>query len=251
MNPPTILCYHAMSATWQASVSVPPSALERHAATLRKRRFTGLTLTESERLRSSGRLPERTVVFTFDDAYSSTLLALPILSAYGFPATVFVPTGFVDSAEPLRWNGMAHWEGTPFERELAPVTWTTLRTLVAAGWEAGSHTVSHSLLTELDDLALRRELEESRATLEREFGACTSIAYPYGQADERVIEAAATAGYEAGVVLSGNRLPDGPLSRQRIGMYRKDRGWRERAKLSLAAGRLHRMAASVGALPGR
>jgi peptidoglycan/xylan/chitin deacetylase (PgdA/CDA1 family) len=248
MTAPAILCYHAVSATWQASVSVAPTAIERHAATLRKRGFSGLTLGEAERLRSAGRLPERAVVFTFDDAYSSTALALPILSAYGFPATVFVPTGFVDAAELLGWDGLAHWGGTRFERELAPATWDTLRTLQGAGWEAGSHSVTHNPLTELDDPALRWELEASRATIERELGTCTSIAYPYGHADERVVAAAAAAGYRAGVVLTGSRLPDAPLSRHRIGMYRKDRGWRARAKLSIASGRLQRVVASGGGL---
>jgi peptidoglycan/xylan/chitin deacetylase (PgdA/CDA1 family) len=246
MTGPAILCYHAVSASWQASVSVAPSALERHAATLHKRGFVGLTLRESERLRAAGRLPTRTVVFTFDDAYASTLLALPILAAHDFPATVFVPTGFVDPAEPLGWDGMAHWVGTEFERELAPASWDVLRRLVQAGWEAGSHTVTHARLMDLDDAALRRELEDSRATVERELGACTSIAYPYGRADERVVAAAAAAGYTAGVVLTGSRLPDAPLSRRRIGIYYKDRGWRERTKLFVAAGGLRRVATSAG-----
>jgi peptidoglycan/xylan/chitin deacetylase (PgdA/CDA1 family) len=245
---PAILCYHAVSATWQASVSVEPSALERHAATLRKRRFTGLTLSESERLRAAGRLPSRAVVFTFDDAYASTLLALPILSSYGFPGTVFVPTGFVDAAEPLGWDGMAQWVDGPFNHELAPATWDALRQLVQAGWEAGSHTVTHSRLPDLEDAALQYELEESRATVERHLGSCTSVAYPYGRADDRVVAAAAAAGYTAGVVLTGSRLPDRPLSRRRIGIYYKDRGWRERTKLSVAGSRLRWMATSGGAL---
>jgi hypothetical protein len=33
------------------------------------------------------------------------------------------------------------------------------------------------------------------------------------------------------------RLPDAPLSRPRVGIYRKDQGWRERLKLSPAFGR--------------
>jgi peptidoglycan/xylan/chitin deacetylase (PgdA/CDA1 family) len=249
MTAPRILCYHAVSSTWHASLSVLPSALERQAAALRRRGFVGLTVTESERLRAEGRLPERTVVFTFDDAYSSTLLALPILETYGFPATVFVPTGFVDAAEPLEWAGTRRWAGTTFEGELAPATWDMLRMFVHAGWEAGSHSVTHPLLTGLDDGALAFELEASRDTLIRELGSCTSIAYPYGGADERVAAAAATAGYTAGVVLARSRLPDRPLTRHRMGIYHKDTGWRARAKLSATLNQLHRMAAASGALP--
>lgn len=52
---------------------------------------------------ASGRMPPRAVCITFDDGYRSTHdLALPVLREFGFPATVFVTTGFVDSGS--MWN---------------------------------------------------------------------------------------------------------------------------------------------------
>jgi peptidoglycan/xylan/chitin deacetylase (PgdA/CDA1 family) len=233
----SILCYHAVSETWGASLTVTPGALERQADALRRRGYVGLTATEAERRRQAGTLPRRSVVFTFDDAFASMLTALPILRTAGFPATVFVPTGFVDAGSPLEWPGTGQWLTTPFAHELEPATWDDLRRLAEAGWEIGSHTVSHPRLPSLDDAGLENELNISKATVTREIGSCTSIAYPYGDADERVATATKAAGYEAAVVLPPMRLPDAPLSRPRVGIYRKDQGWRERLKLSPAFGR--------------
>lgn len=51
----------------------------------------------------AGRLPPRAVCITFDDGYRSTHdVALPILRDFGFPATVFVTTGFIDTGS--MWN---------------------------------------------------------------------------------------------------------------------------------------------------
>jgi peptidoglycan/xylan/chitin deacetylase (PgdA/CDA1 family) len=52
---------------------------------------------------ASDRMPPRAVCITFDDGYRSIHdLALPVLREFGFPATVFVTTGFVDSGS--MWN---------------------------------------------------------------------------------------------------------------------------------------------------
>lgn len=82
------------------------------------------------------------------------------------------------------------------------VTWDEARALAAAGVELGSHTVSHPILTQVDDAALERELVDSRGAIERETAQpVTAIAYPVGgeQAfDGRVAAAAARAGYRFG-----------------------------------------------------
>jgi peptidoglycan/xylan/chitin deacetylase (PgdA/CDA1 family) len=66
-------------------------------------RFEVLPLDEAAEA-LAGRRPLRrdAVCITFDDAYRDVFLrALPILRALRLPATVFVPTGFVDSSRPL------------------------------------------------------------------------------------------------------------------------------------------------------
>ncbi len=63
--------------------------------------------------------------------------------------------------------------------------WEDLRQLTDVGWEIGSHTCTHPRLTRLDDAALCIELEGSRNDCLENIGRCDSLAYPYGDVDER------------------------------------------------------------------
>lgn len=224
------LCYHAVSPSWPAALSVTPDALERQLAALVRRGYRGARFTDA----LSGKVEGRVVVITFDDNYRSVLeLAKPLLDAHGYPGTLFVPTDWPDAAGPMRWQGVDEWLGTPHEHELSPLTWPELRELADAGWEIGSHTCSHPHLPELDDAALAHELGASRARIEAELGRrCASLAYPYGSADDRVVDATREAGYlVAGTiprVLSSPR----PLVWPRAPIYHGDDMRRFRAKAS-------------------
>ena len=77
------------------------------------------------------------------------------------------------------------------------MTWDDARALRDAGVELGGHTVHHEILSRLDPLDARREVEEGRSALRRELGIeSESFAYPFGRkwdfADEtRALVAAA------------------------------------------------------------
>jgi peptidoglycan/xylan/chitin deacetylase (PgdA/CDA1 family) len=239
-----VLCYHAVSPTWDAELSVTPEALERQIAFFTRRGWHATTFT-------AGVLnpdPGRTLAITFDDAFASVKhYALPILSELGVPATVFAPTAFLDGEPELRWAGVDHWGSSPHAAELAPMRWADLRELAEAGWEIGSHTRTHPHLTLLDDESLERELSESRDQCARRLGrACDSIAYPYGDVDDRVAAASRRAGYRAGAALSSSLERLGPLRHPRVGIYRADDWRRFRLKASrpmrgLRASRLWRL----------
>lgn len=223
-----MLCYHAVSPTWDAPLSVTPERFEQQLRSFVRRGYRGATFSEA-----LARPPAaRTLVVTFDDAYRSVLdLALPILERLGLPGTVFVPTCFTGRNEPMVWPGIDRWLHGPHEHELYPLDWEQLRALTATGWEVGSHTVSHPKLTELDDESLARELGESRATAEDALGApCTSIAYPYGDVDARVVTATSEAGYSFGAALPTAFHVPSMLEWPRIGVYHADGLWRFRLK---------------------
>lgn len=235
-----ILCYHAVSEDWPSEFSVPPERLDAQLRFLRRRGYRPATLTEALRHPPV----KRTVAITFDDAYRSVIeLAFPILSRAGFTATVFAPTSFVGTEEPMAWPGIEHWRRTEHAAELTPMSWEELRRLADAGWEVGSHTRSHPRLTEIDDGALEEELRSSRGEIARHLGRCVSVAYPYGDHDARVVEAAGRAGYETAGTLPARLKPAGPLDWPRIVITHDDDPRRFGWKVSPAVRRLRATAA--------
>jgi peptidoglycan/xylan/chitin deacetylase (PgdA/CDA1 family) len=242
-----VLCYHALSPTWQAELSTTPTRFERQLALLVARGYRGVSFTEavgaSKVSAGSGRA--RVLAVTFDDAYRSVFaLARPILARLGLIATVFVPTDGIGTDAPLSWPGIDRWLGGPHERELVPMAWPELQALAAAGWEIGSHTGSHPHLTQLPDTELDDELTRSKAACERHLGGpCTSLAYPYGDVDARVVAAAARAGYRTAAALP-RRLQSGEALRwPRIGIYCADDQLRFRLKVSPLVRHLRRSGA--------
>lgn len=231
---PLILAYHAVSSTWRSPLAVSEDTLRTQLRHLAGRGYVGLTFSEAERRREAGDLPERTVVVTFDDGYASNLRAAPILEECGYPATVFVVTAFVESGRPLSWYGIDGDSAPADIGELAPLRWDELRGLREAGWEVGSHTVTHPLLTTLDPDRGQAELLTSRASIRDRLGICDSLAYPYGAADRRTAAAALEAGYAGACVLTGAHFDDVPYLRPRVGLTESDTGARLALKLSRA-----------------
>jgi peptidoglycan/xylan/chitin deacetylase (PgdA/CDA1 family) len=231
-----VLCYHAVSPSWPAELSVTPDALERQLAVLAHRGYRGARFTDALSTRRDGRV----VSITFDDGYRSVLeIAKPILDRHGYPGTLFVPTDWPDAGRAMRWKGIDSWLGTPHEPELDCLTWPQLRELADAGWEIGSHTCSHPRLTDLDEDALARELRSSKAHIEAELGRpCTSLAYPYGIANARALDATREAGYAwAGTIPRVLSSPS-PLMWPRAPIYHDDDLRRFGAKVSPSLRRL-------------
>ena len=227
-----MLGYHAVSSTWTAQLAVSEAVLTSQLEYLRNRGYVGLTFSEAESRRRAGTLARRSLVVTFDDGYASTLRAAPILRTFGFPGTVFVVTNFLDSGAPLSWAGIDAFGGSEVREELRPLTWDEVDRLSASGWEIGSHTASHPLLTQVDDERLRSELERSRAAIVHRLGSCSSLAYPYGVADERVAAAARRAGYDAACMLTFAHFVDEPFRRPRVGLASNDTRLRLAAQVS-------------------
>ena len=113
--------------------------------------------------------------------------AFPVLTELGVPGTVFVAS---------RRSG---------RRECS--TGSDLETLVEAGWEIGSHTITHASLHRAGRRVARTRSSAARARRSRTCSnrPCRSIAYPYGAFDERVRAAVAAAGYTAGCTTERRR----------------------------------------------
>jgi peptidoglycan/xylan/chitin deacetylase (PgdA/CDA1 family) len=238
MNHSIVLCYHALSPTWEADLSTTPERFDRQLRLLVSRGYRGVTFTEAVNAELGGRV----VAVTFDDAYRSTLeFGLPILKSLDIPATVFAPTDFIGLERPMKWPGIDQWLNGPHEQELMPMSWEELRTLAEAGWEIGSHTGSHPHLTQVDDDALSDELNRSKTACEDHLGKpCTSLAYPYGDVDARVVMGTASAGYLTAATLPSRQHEREALRWPRVGVYHRDDDVRFRLKVSPSIARLRR-----------
>jgi peptidoglycan/xylan/chitin deacetylase (PgdA/CDA1 family) len=238
VNDKLVLCYHALSHTWDADLATTPERFEDQIGLLLERGYRAVRF--SETVRAGG--PGRVLAVTFDDGYRSVFeIGAPILDRLGVPATVFLPTDRIGTSKAMSWPGVDHWVGGAFEHELMPMGWEEVRALSSVGWEIGSHTASHPFLTQLEDSTLRDELTRSKATCEEHTGrACTTLAYPYGDVNARVLAATADAGYTAAAALS-RRIGSGrSLEWPRIGVYHRDDARRFRLKVSPAVRSLRR-----------
>lgn len=145
------------------------------------------------------------VVLTFDDAFLNFYdVVLPLLIERSLPATLYVPSGFI--------NGEGrHPFSHPSSRDMPPMSWAQLREAAAAGVEIGSHTHHHTNLVRLSARELDDELRRSQMEIAERLGLRpTSLSYPGGVVSTRV---ARTAGlfYASGV--TGGGRPVGPPSR--------------------------------------
>lgn len=132
------------------------------------------------------------IAVTFDDAYQSVLQnALPVLQAKNIPATIFVPTGYL-GRKPQWIKNQNHRYASE-----TVVTQEQLRGLPDNLITIGSHTVSHINLTNVDKSIARKEIFESKETLERILkNKVTLFAAPYATLNEDFTDLFKQAGYE-------------------------------------------------------
>ncbi len=221
-----VLCYHAVSPLWETPLAVSPAQLRRQVERLLSRGFAPTTPAGAVEADSR----ERVFAITFDDAYRSVLdHAAPVLHALGVTATVFVPTAYVSGSAPHSEAPQIRDAGC--EAELRTLDWDELRQLASAGWQIGSHTHTHPHLRQISEQGIEDELATSRQLIERETGIdCRIVAYPYGQADDLIARVAKEVGYVHGFTLPARFERASPLLWPRVGIYRRDGGFRFAAK---------------------
>lgn len=154
----------------------------------------------------------RLVALTFDDGYEDFLThAWPVLAELGYPATVFVATGLIDSGRGFR--------GKPC------LTWHEIEELAAGGVDFGSHTVTHRRLVDLDWEEVRWELAESKTRLEAVLGKdirAFSLPYAFPEGNKvfcgRLLDMLKEVGYELLVTtrLGRQRACDGAAGVRRL-----------------------------------
>lgn len=181
--------------------AVRPGDFAEQMAILKEGGFTPLTFAGlAEALHGGTALPARPVVITFDDGYADFHdEALPVLDRFGFPATLFLTSGWVRDAG-------ADAAGRPLDATLA---WSQAREAADHGVEVAGHSHSHPQLDQIRTADLREELRRNKALLEDRLGRpVTTMAYPFGYSSARVREEVRRAGYRAACAVN-NALASG------------------------------------------
>ncbi|MGW3987858.1 polysaccharide deacetylase family protein [Streptomyces sp. NPDC004830] len=217
-----ILMYHAVATDPNRAtraLSVTPEAFAEQMAVLADRGLTPLTTAGLAACWRSGRpLPGRPVLVTFDDGYEGVHRhALPALAKHGFPATLFVATG---------WLRGPYDTGGGLDTML---DWDQVRALASAGLEIGGHSHSHPQLDQVSEATLRFELIHCKEILSDQLGAVpASFAYPYGYSTRRVRQVVRETGYAQALAVGNGlaRRAQGPYALRRV-TVRRDTGIEE------------------------
>lgn len=160
--------------------------------------YTAVTLVQvQDAWYDGGTLPPKPIVLSFDDGYLGQYLdAMPILEKQG-------------------WGGLLN-----LKSEGSDLSSKQVRKMYMAGWEIGSHTITHPDLTTVDAATLEHELVGSKTQLERDLGIpIVNFCYPAGQYNDEVARAVEAAGYRGATTVNpglGERSMPFELNRIRI-----------------------------------
>jgi peptidoglycan/xylan/chitin deacetylase (PgdA/CDA1 family) len=142
-------------------------------------------------------IPRRSVVLTIDDGYKSTYeIAFPILSKYGFPATIFIYSDYIGKGG-LNWRQMKEMEASGL------ITFQ-------------AHSKTHANLTKRskiepikqyqnrlnDEVRIPENLLGKRMTSK-----VFSFAYPFGKVNRMVVDELRKEGYELGATVHRGANP--------------------------------------------
>jgi peptidoglycan/xylan/chitin deacetylase (PgdA/CDA1 family) len=195
----SILCYHQFGKNCSSRLCITADIFERQMKYLKD---NGYHVISPEQfiafLQYRKSIPKKSVMITIDDGYRSAYnTAYPILKKYGYPATLFVYTNFV---------------------EISPkaITWEQLRELKENGFTIGSHTINHSDLSkrwnieskEAYKMRLRREIINSKQIIDKKLDQDTYFfAYPFGRTNHTVNLMVQKAGYKLAVTMDRGGNP--------------------------------------------
>ena len=197
-----ILLYHhiGFSLQGEAVYYVSPEVFDQQMNLLYQWGYKTISVEQLVRALKEGLLlPPKPIILTFDDGSETTYTtAMPIMHRYGFTGVSYIVRNYV---------GIPRYMSAD-----------QIRGLYAAGWEIGSHGLSHIELTS-QPRKHQDEVIESRRRLEKLLGVpILSFAYPFGVYDDDSLKYVHEAGYIAAMGL-GNETMQG--SKDLFYLYRQ------------------------------
>lgn len=176
-----ILTYHALDES-RSIIALSPTVFTWQMRWLHQNGYQVIPLSRLvQHLRNGDPLPTRSIVITFDDGFETVYTrAFPVLARHGFPATVFLVTGYCG-----RQND---WPNQPLiVPRLSLLTWARIREMDRYGIEFGAHSITHPWLDRVAPDELEYEILFSKANIEEQVGHSIELfAYPYGRYNEAI-----------------------------------------------------------------
>jgi peptidoglycan/xylan/chitin deacetylase (PgdA/CDA1 family) len=217
-----ILMYHAIADpppdTSYPELFVSPRDFDRQMDDLAARGFDAVTLDElAAAWRGRAPMPANPIVITFDDGLRSQYAeAMPKFEELGWAGVLNLKIEALDQGE---------------------MTDEMVEEMIAAGWEIGSHTVSHANVSKLGGAELEAEVAGSRDTLRERFDVPVRFfCYPAGAFDRRAVAAVRDAGYTGATTTKpGLAFADHPYTLDRIRVDGSDgrRGLAEKLRTAM------------------
>jgi peptidoglycan/xylan/chitin deacetylase (PgdA/CDA1 family) len=165
-----VLCYHSVNPL-ACIHSVSPELFDAQLRYLMKH-FHVLPLGDMIAEFRRGGPSEPSAAITFDDGYvDNHTYAFPILERHRCPATIFLPTAFIEREVTLI-----------DEPAFAPLTWQQVKEMRASGVGFGAHSHTHRILSLLTRDEQKDEILRSKSIIEDHLGEEIDLfAYPNGQ----------------------------------------------------------------------
>lgn len=211
MRLPLVLLYHIIAPcpadgdADERSLFVAPGNFEQQMNDLVGRGYKSLSLDQFAAVVSGAPSPPRSFMLTFDDAYAHVDdMVTPVLEHCGFSAVMF--------ACPAQLGRNNTWDSShPNLARLEIATESQLRGMARGRWQIGSHGMSHVDHRGLQPEQLAGELRDARLRLsEMVAGPVLDLAYPFGQDNPAVRQAAKAAGYRMAFT-AWHAAPEDPM----------------------------------------
>lgn len=170
-----VLLYHRISDDMRDNLTVGVEQFDRQMSWIRAN-YPVVSMDDVVKGRIPRNASRPVVAVTFDDGYRDNYEhASPILLQHRVPAAFFVNTGMLGTDKAFEHDLDQIGKGVPI------MTWEQVEELKNEGFTIGSHTVNHIDCGSVDAETLRRELAQSKATLEQRLGLEeVYFAYPFG-----------------------------------------------------------------------
>lgn len=162
-----ILYYHAVNNNTEGieELFVKPAEFEKQMDFLTKNGYTVISFEQIDDAKNI----ENPVIITFDDGYEDNYINVyPVLKKYGYKATIFICTDFIDKPSILKKSQM---------KEMLDLI------------SFQSHTMTHPYLTRIPADEAEKEIAESKRILEEITGKkVEGFAYPIGDYNQKILE---------------------------------------------------------------